>query len=102
MLERLEKGEIVDLYEHFTQPWFAVFCLNEWPGFKQELQDLYKEYVRNFYDFFWFVIIKLILKCIFIQNLGNGQRITDFIKDFLNSMDNPDAVRIISHGSLQS
>lgn len=45
MLERLEKGETHDLYEHFCQPWFAVFCTDEWHKFLNELETLYKNYV---------------------------------------------------------
>lgn len=45
-MQRLEKGETKDLYDHFCQPWFGAFCVNEWESFLLELQDFYKSYVR--------------------------------------------------------
>ncbi|CAL8073178.1 unnamed protein product [Orchesella dallaii] len=45
MMERLEKGETTCLYDHFCHSWFALFCIDEWDNFVQELNDLYKEHV---------------------------------------------------------
>ncbi|ODN02858.1 Urocanate hydratase [Orchesella cincta] len=71
MMERLEKGETTCLYDHFCQSWFAVFCIDEWDNFVQELNDLYKEH-----------------------DIGDGIKLVEFIRDFISNLDNPDAVQM--------
>lgn len=47
-MERLEKGEIPDLYEHFSQPWISALCSDRWEPFLQDLKHLYKVHVSGF------------------------------------------------------
>lgn len=69
LMERLESGETTCLYHHFQQSWFSLFCIDEWSNFRDELKDLYREH-----------------------DIGSGVKLIEFIRDFIENLDNPEAV----------
>ncbi|XP_035705112.1 cilia- and flagella-associated protein 61-like [Folsomia candida] len=71
MMERLEKGETKDLYDHFCQPWFGAFCVDQWETFLLELQELYRT-----------------------QDIEDGHKIADFIRDYVANLDNPESIQV--------
>lgn len=94
-MERLEKGETKDLYDHFCQPWFGAFCVDQWETFLLELQELYRTQVKIFNCNFIAQNISHEINNLTIcplKDIEDGHKIADFIRDYVANLDNPESV----------